>query len=223
MSSPSTSGRFALTAAHAAQTILDAMEGVTYVVDQRGVILAAGHSNWNTFSADNGAPDLDAMSVLGRVLSDSVGGVEVKQSYDVFAHAILSEEQDQITFIYRCDAPEIRREMRLCISPLRHGSAVVAILYQSLIISEQDRPRINLFDPARIAAMTKIPPDAVIATVCSYCHDVRLRREAVGVAEQWVAPEDYYRIGGLSDVWVSHGICPPCHDRLVAPLLAERG
>lgn len=204
-----------------AQSLLDALEGVAYIVDLDGCILAIGNSNWNDFAADNGTADLTGISVVGRSIYACISGRDVRESYKTFADVITKREEASISFQYRCDAPEIRRDMRLCISPIKENNEIVALLYQSLVIAEQDRPRINLFDPAKMSAMALVPPGATITTVCSYCHDVLLVCPDSENPEAWVEPEEYYRAGGISDVWVSHGICPGCHDRLMAPRTAK--
>jgi hypothetical protein len=197
-----------------AATLLDAMEGVCYLVDREARIVACGTRNWDDFARANGAAQLSASAVTGRPLFSFMQGEEVRQAYTLFNDLLLSDGDAPISFSYRCDAPEIRRELRMSLAPVRHDETVVGVLYQSLVISEVDRPRMNLFDAAHIAELTKIPEGAIIIKICSYCH-------AVQADAAWITPEAYYRAGGAEDVYVTHGICPDCHGRLVAPRLPK--
>jgi hypothetical protein len=204
------------------QVLLEAVEGTAYVVNKEGVIIAVGFGNWDKFASENGAADLHGTSVLGRSLYDFITGSDVQESCKLFIQSVIEQKEEKISFMTRCDAPEVQRDMRLSISAIKKNDEVVAVLFQSLVVKEQDRPRINLFDPEKILAMAKIPPDALITTICSYCHDVVFDNGRGVSLKRWIKPEEYYRAGGSSDVWMSHGICPSCHERLVKPRLAER-
>jgi len=53
-----------------------------------------------------------------------------------------------------------------------------------------------------------------IVKVCSYCHNVANDNHDDAAPVAWITPEEYYQRGGTSEVRLSHGICPPCYERL---------
>jgi len=201
------------------QMIIEAIEGIAYIVDRNGAIVAIGGENWDKFASDNGALDIFSNSLIGRNLFDFVVGSTVRDSYKRFSSALFSGQRSTISFVYRCDSPSVRRDMRLCMSPIKSGDEVVGLLYQSLIVSEQERPQINLFNTARLTDLVGLPEDAPTVALCSYCHNVMREGADENCAEDWQTPETYYKFGGRSHVLISHGICPSCYERLVMPLL----
>ncbi|MGE4060403.1 MAG: hypothetical protein AB7E69_16195 [Sphingomonadales bacterium] len=57
--------------------------------------------------------------------------------------------------------------------------------------------------------------DSEIVRLCSYCHAIAWPPGSKSDAIQWIKPEEYYRLGGSTEVLVSHGICPGCFNRLM--------
>lgn len=199
---------------HAAtsQALLDAMDGIAYLVDAEGRIAAYGRPRWDDFAGHNDGPSLcDARSLLGRPLFDFVAGEDVRAAYRRWMDDLAAGKRDRVTFAFRCDSPDQRRELRLTIHPVRLSVGSVGYLFQSQPISETVRPPMALFDSAGRRADQSLP----VVKICSFCADVW--QTGSQDAGDWVSAEDYYRQGGTSKVRVSHGICPDCHvRRLVA-------
>lgn len=62
----------------AAQQVIDALDGVAYVLDASGAIIAYGRRNWDRFAIANGAPELaDPRRVFGTNAVDLCRGEEV--------------------------------------------------------------------------------------------------------------------------------------------------
>jgi len=199
-----------------AQALLDALDGVAYLAALEGTILACGARRWNMFAGENHASaELTASAVVGRCLFDFFDGAEVRESQQRLHKLIVTRQRSFLAYEYRCDAPAIRREMRLSISPVEVQGLLVALLYQSTLLRAQPRPSISLFERPAAAEDASLPQLAM----CSYCHNVRIPPDA-GDGE-WVSPEQYYRRGGGENVRLSHTICPDCYTRIVAPLLDE--
>jgi hypothetical protein len=197
------------TTSESAESLLDAMEGVCYVVDSEGVISVVGRPRWRAFAEQNNASRLGAASnVVGRSLLDFVQGEEVRQSYRSFTEELQSGRRQSVSFEFSCDAPEKSRRMRMCITPILAGGRISGFLFQSVLLEENLRPPIDLFDPqvlmAELAAARQLP----ILKMCSYCQFVAA--PSVSVDAEWVSAETYYRRGGTSEVRMSHGICPGC-------------
>jgi hypothetical protein len=195
------------------QPLLDAMDGVSYLVDAHGTILAAGQQGWQRFAEETDSRDLTVASVVGKSLFGCLDGGPVRKMYSDMHASVCSGRQSRIAFCYRCDGPSTKREMHMSISGVRDSGASLA-LFQSQVLAEGQRPRMGLFAYGRQA-----PASGLIRTpalVCSYCHAVAWPPGANEDICSWIEAEDYYRRGGPEDVMVSHGICPACFDRLSA-------
>lgn len=189
------------------ERLLESIEGVAYFVDGAGVIQAAGGTQWRRFAIDNGCPSLaDPTSAVGLSICEFTRGQDVRETYRRHMQQVVGNGKG-VSFIYSCDAPEVRRELRMAITPVGDPeSGVAGALYQSLALSERDRPPVSLFDPAAYLETLKEEADRPIVRMCSFCHDVE-----VGEG-RWVQAEDYYREGGAAEVRVSHGMCPGCFE-----------
>jgi hypothetical protein len=105
--------------------------------------------------------------------------------------------------------------VELRIPKLRTGS------YQSLLLQETPRAPMGLFDPFAVTDSVGHDAHGGLVRLCSYCHAVGW---PIGdECPEWIEPVDYYRRGGSDDVRVSHGICPSCFQRIVAPTLVMAG
>ncbi len=201
------------------QNLIDAMEGIAYVLDPEGTIVTIGTRNWNRFASENGGEALiDGEGVIGRSLYDIIAGESVKDSYRRFADAIRSADHPSAVFASRCDSPSVKRSLRLAMTPIGGVGGAPHVLVQSVTLSEEARPPIGLFDfQGLLAAMERDRTRPVLA-MCSYCQDVRFPPGSDDETGTWITAEDYYRRGGTSDVGISHGICSGCWDRTEAAL-----
>jgi hypothetical protein len=101
------------------------------------------------------------------------------------------------------------------ISRLCDGDEFVALLYQTQILSEIERPPLELF-ALPIYNLDKFEGPATVrsfVTICSFCQYVAWRVGSHENRREWITPEDYYMRGGTSDVSLSHGICPVCSEK----------
>jgi hypothetical protein len=96
----------------------------------------------------------------------------------------------------------------VAITPLRLGAGVQCLLFQSLTVDELVRPPIDLFDFKAVSELIKGRRQLPIITLCSFCQ--RVDRPATQGEPSWIDAEEYYRMGGTSDVRISHGLCPDC-------------
>jgi len=198
-------------------TLLEAMEGVCYLVGPDRHIRACGGDHWRRFAGDNGGPSPD--SIVGRDLFDFVLGDRVRACYADLMARMIAGRLGGASFGFRCDSPGLRREMRMSITPLREAGEVSAFLFQSVTLNERSRAPVSLFDFAR-GPTRGADADLPLLAMCSYCQKVRHPAGSEEGDGQWVEAEDYYRMGGASDVRISHGICEPCFHRAKAEALA---
>ena len=190
-------------------SLLDALEGVAYLADLDGMIRALRSVNWMTTAREAGTADRLAVNdVIGRNLYDIIQGNEVRQWYRNMTARLVGGGERQISFTYRCDQPDMQREMRMCMSAVRCNGHVSAILYQSLVMNEASRPPISFLAPEAIAEAFKKDKRPIV-TLCSICARIKMNKIS---PHSWVNSDFYYRLGGKADVRLSHGICPACFE-----------
>jgi hypothetical protein len=200
-----------------AEELLDAFTDVAYVVNANGAIVAYSRRSWDRFARENQAPELaDPSRIMGMSMEKAIDGTETRQIYRELSELLWNGTKDAVSFAYRCDAPDVRREMRMTMTPILVGGGVRGILYHSHTVHANPRPAIGLF--ARSAARDS-DSGLPLLGVCSYCKDVRFPE---GDKEgQWVTPERYYQLGGSELVALSHGVCPTCYSAFIKPMLMD--
>lgn len=191
----------------ALEEALEALDGVVYWTDLEGVVLG-GSPSWNAFAVANAAPGLRLETVVGRPLQEFVCGDEVRRIYREIHQAVVGQGRKRLAFTYRCDAPDLKREMRMTVGPWRRDGKMRGVLYHSQIIYERERPPIALLGLEE--ALERFRPDgAPTVRICGFCHAVKLPERT-----RWIAVEDYYRLGGPAEVRLNHAVCPACERRL---------
>lgn len=189
------------------QSLLDAMEGIAFVVDRSGLVTAAGSRNWNAFARSNGAPELDASVVVGRDLFDFVSGADVRKQLGKVMTRIAADPNDFTVIPFRCDSPGLRRNLRQSIRPIVHGESCTGFVFQSIELDARERPPIDLFDFKEIAKRREQEASLPVVVMCSWCQRVRFPPITDG---DWYEAEAYYSAGGGSEVGLSHSICDRC-------------
>jgi hypothetical protein len=195
------------------QALLNALDGICYLTDAEGRILQVGEPAW-TASLQKAGVDASEPSVLGGSVFDAIQSPEVRHTYEVIHHAVVTGFRAHVAFELRCDGPDVRQLLRMSISSVSGPCGQTAVLYQSQVLSAVSRPWMSLFDPQRIVDRIRLDGGLPIVTVCSFCHRVAW---PLSSSREWVAAEDYYRLGGPHDVRVSHGVCSDCASRLNPP------
>lgn len=196
------------------QNLLDAMDGIAMVLDRELRITRIGRPNWQRFLDDNPPrdsvdPDRAQASVLGRPVMEFIAGDEVRGIFAELFSSVLDGKRPALRFDYRCDAPTVRRDMRLSVTLIETGAGERQLLYQSVTLSAQQRPAIPLFD-APVA-----PHQASdILTLCSICARVAWPLGAPSEKREWIEPAEYYRRGGADVAVISHCFCEDCYARL---------
>lgn len=185
--------------------MLDALDGTAYVTDIEGRLICVGPQNWDDFANQNAGAALAGSPSIGHRIVDGISGDAVRALYQRVHQTAVSGER-RIAFTFRCDAPDVERRMRMAIGPLRAGGAVVGVIYQSTILSERARPPMRFLEAAAALEQFKEDRGPIIAS-CSFCARIEWPTGSDG---PWVEPEVYYQRGGVSEVRISHGVCPGC-------------
>ena len=190
---------------------LSALDGVAYLVDADAVVVGAGGGGWrHTNERGPEGPEPSPAALLGRNLFDQISGEDVRGHYRALHKAVIEGIRPQIAFAYRCDAPDIKRTMRMSLGRLNRPGRKPLALYQSQILSAVQRPWMTVFEASRIVEAIRAESMLPIIAVCSVCERIGWPVKAEAGSRAWIEAEEYYIRGGNSDVRVSHTICEPC-------------
>ena len=158
-------------------------------------------SGWVDFAEENEGIGLDSDQILGRSLFDYITGLETPELYRRLFTKVRRAGKP-LSFPFRCDAPGVRRRMRMAIRPLADGGLEIATT-----VSEQEpREFVPLLD-------AKAQRNAEYIRMCSWCARVQLD------ADRWEEVEVAIELLGLFDreglPQISHGACPSCRTAVV--------
>jgi hypothetical protein len=175
-------------------------QSLSYAIDEHDHLVKVDEGYYR-FAEENGWTD--AGNSLGRSLWDYVAGEDLKKVQRLLLRRIRDEVGD-VELPFRCDAPDVRREMDLRIKAGRGGRAV---LFSARVRSEEVRERPQpLLDPAS-------PRGAETLAMCGWCDRFEVKGEWVEVEEAARRLELFNRPELPS---LSHGICPDCNGLLLA-------
>lgn len=175
-------------------------QALSYAIDEHDHLIRVDEGYYS-FAEENGWEE--ATTSLGRSLWDYVAGHEMVKLQRLLVRRIRDEVGD-VELPFRCDGPEVRREMNIRIVA-RPGGRVV--LFSARMRSEEawDLPQ-RLLDPAT-------PRGDEMLEMCGWCD----RFEVDG---EWVEVEEAARRLELFNKpelpVLSHGICPDCNGMLLA-------
>ncbi len=176
------------------------VQALSYAIDEHDHLIRVDKGYYR-FAEENGWDE--AATSLGRSLWDYVAGHEVKKLQRLLVRRIRDGVGD-VELPFRCDGPQVRREMDIRIVA-RPGGRVV--LFSARLRSEEarDLPQL-LLDPA-------VPRSEEVLAMCGWCD----RFEVDG---EWVEVEEAARRLGLFNrpelPTLSHAICPTCNAMLLA-------
>jgi len=167
-----------------------------YCVDAKNE-LSSVNPDWVSFAEENGAQQLKPDAVVGRPLLSFVEGMEAKHLYGILM-ARVREHQRVLEVPFRCDAPSVRRFMRLRVSPLEDSG----LEFVGWIVREEQRKSVALTDASAMRS------DEFLG-ICSWCKKVR-------VDSAWVEAEEAIERLRLfqspEQPRLTHGICPSCDE-----------
>jgi hypothetical protein len=173
---------------------------LSYAIDDQDHLIKVDEGYYR-FAEENG---WDAAGTsLGRSLWDYVAGQELKKLQRLLLRRIRNEVGD-VELPFRCDGPDVRREMEIRIVA-RPGGRVV--LFSARTRSEEAREKpMPLLDP-------DAPRGQETLQMCGWCD----RFEVDG---EWVEVEEAAKRLGLFSrgelPTLTHGICPDCSEMLLA-------
>ncbi len=184
------------------------MTGISYLLSPSGTILKVlTPEAWTAFAlANGGAAIADPRTVEGRPIGAFIAGEETRLSVETALR--VAAAGTPLRYLFRCDAPTVRRYMRMRLE--RTGAG--AVRASTHLLAEEPRAARLLFaDP--MAAPAAWP----LRRICSYCK----RIEHPGEAGSWLDGEAYEADGHSLEARLSHGVCPACAAHLVDSLEEE--
>lgn len=169
---------------------------LSYVVDDR-LRLAGLDRAWDEFAIANGAPELVAPAPIGQPVTKFIADETTAQIYSALFARVASSGRP-IAYTIRCDAPTLRRELAMTVSPIDAGFSV-----RSVVVRAERR------EPVTLSAASADADDFIKS--CGWCKrmDARGRWVEIEEAVQLLALFDRPRLPAMS-----HGICPTCLRRM---------
>jgi hypothetical protein len=174
-------------------------QALSYAIDDQDHLIKVDEGYYR-FAEENGWDG--AGSSLGRSLWDFVAGHELKKLQRLLLRRIREEVRD-IELPFRCDGPEVRREMDIRI--VAHPSGRV-VMFSARLRSEQPREAQPMLDP-------EVPRASDTLEMCGWCDRFEIDGEWIEVEEAATRLE-LFRRSELPAI--SHGICPRCSEMLLA-------
>jgi len=166
---------------------------VSYSIDLENRIESVG-GGWLAFACANGAPELTPAAVLGRHIGDFIADPGTRHIYGLLYGLVRDGATLRLPF--RCDGPEVERNMLLRLSPAGFGG----VRCDTFLLAEKHRPAIALLDATA-------PRGTDLVVMCSWCKRIRHQ-------EQWLDLEEGVRrlnlLSHASSPELSHGVCPSC-------------
>jgi hypothetical protein len=175
-------------------------EALSYAIDEHDHLVRVDEGYYR-FAEENGWDEAGAS--LGRSLWDYVSGADLRKLQRMLVRRVRDEVGD-LELPFRCDGPEVRREMDIRIVA-RPGGRVV--LFSARLRSEKERELAQpLLDP-------EAPRGDDLLEMCGWCDRFEVDGEWVEVEEAARRLELFNRPELPA---LSHGICPDCNQMLLA-------
>jgi hypothetical protein len=173
---------------------------LSYAIDEHDHLVKVDEGYYS-FAEENGWEE--AGTSLGRSLWDYVAGEDLKKVQRLLLRRIRDEARD-VELPFRCDGPDVRREMDIRI---KAGAGGRAVLFSARVRVEEERERPQpLFDPTARRGTDRL-------AMCGWCDRFEVEGEWVEVEEAARRLELFAQAEMPS---LSHGICPECNGLLLA-------
>ena len=177
-----------------------------YHLDSENYIISLS-SGWVEFALENAGINLSPDAILGRSIWDFITEGQIRHLYKVLFEKVKTQNK-VLVIDFRCDSPNLRRYMKLSISPLQASQ----LLLESWLVREEKRDPIRLLNPGTSALSTFL-------RMCSWCKRVELDKGSWVEVEVAVEKMELFYTDSLPQV--THGICTECEERILKQLEKE--
>ncbi len=177
------------------------VETLNYAIDDEDRLIRVDDGYYR-FAEENGWSE--AGTSLGRSLWDFVAGNDVRRLQRLLLRRVREGVRD-VELPFRCDGPNVTREMDIRIAADHTGRVV---LFSARIRAEEEREEPQpLLDPSAPRAEDDFLP------MCAWCDRFLVDGEWVEV-EEAAKRLELFRRSELPAL--DHGICPQCSGQLLA-------
>lgn len=179
-------------------------ETYVYRIDGGDLIVWVSE-NWQTFVvANDGAENTYAARVIGRSLWDFITGMETRHLYETVIQNVR-KRQKTIRLLFRCDAPDERRFLRLTVVPQPDGF----LEFQSQLLRTEHRDAVALLSRGTSRTDT-------IVTLCSMCKKIKITPDDWQEIE--CAINRLHLFETSTPPQISHGLCPACFQEMMTEI-----
>lgn len=172
---------------------------VIYRIDTDDLLIHF-NAQWDLFAEENGRADLAGMKISRTSIWQFIHGAETRHLHQVLLKKVRSKDV-MLDLAFRCDAPALRRFMRMQICGKENGQ----VEYRSRIIRTEPRDALRI----GTSVVTQAGP---LLRQCSWCNRIDVGRDT------WMEIEDAVNFLDLfSSVEVpqmTHTICMACFNAL---------
>ncbi|HEY7456153.1 MAG TPA: hypothetical protein VH703_02660 [Solirubrobacterales bacterium] len=177
------------------------VEALSYAIDEEDRLIRVDDGFYR-FATENGWEG--AGDSLGRSLWDFVAGNDVKRLQRLLLRRVR-EGLRGIELPFRCDGPEVTREMEIRIAADSSGRVV---MFSARLIHEQERD-----EPQLLFHPDTPREEGDFLSMCAWCDRFLVEGEWVEV-EEAAKRLELFRRDRLPTL--DHGICPQCSGQLLA-------
>lgn len=176
-----------------------------YRIDEDDCIVAVG-GDWRRFARANHGAGLGPARVVGTPLWDHIAGLENRLVYVQVLESVR-ENGHPVTFVFRCDAPDCRRDLEMTVSPRPRGECE----FQTTVVRHVPRHPLRILDP-------RSPRNRDTIMLCNWCMRTQLDDDLWQDIES--ATEALCPHGARAVPQAAFTICPDCLLRIRAALHA---
>jgi hypothetical protein len=177
------------------------VETLNYAIDDEDRLIKVDDGYYR-FAEENGWDGAGAS--LGRSLWDFVAGHEVKKLQRLLLRRVREGARD-VELPFRCDGPDVTREMDIRIAADRTGRVV---LFSAQLRDEEEREA-----PQSLLDADAPRDESDFLTMCAWCDRFLVDDEWIEVEEAAKRLELFRR---REMPVIDHGICPQCSGQLLA-------
>ncbi len=170
-------------------------DSIYYRLDAEDRIVEAGSDAWDEFAKQNGGRSALRVQIEGTKIYAHVAG----EASRMFVWTMLDGVRKLgrgTTKLYRCDSPNLKRQMEMTIAPAGNGG---------LLVTHRTVRTEPLLRPLSFAASPRQSTRLLVR--CSMCNRLR-------VDGAWREPEAVQSLAaqppGRGAIAVAYGICEPC-------------
>jgi hypothetical protein len=178
------------------------LTGSRYRLDGDDVIRWVS-GGWIHFAKQNTDGSWDPESVVGHSIWSYIEGPEVRHLYELLLRRVRTAGV-AIEVPFRCDGPDVRRDMRLRIEPLENEGVQLTVAFPR----ETPAGGVGGDGESSLPERT-VRPKPELVPLCSWCDRVLVR--GMGWVNVEVAVEAMDLFDGGPVPKLSHGACPDCY------------